>query len=210
MRVIFINSGILAILIIIVMAILISTDWFSTLISGVGKRKVIIYLILILFTFYLNLPITNGWKVSIGGFIIPLITYLKLVKGIKEEKIYLLSATILLGATYFLFKEIIRLDPILLFWDELYQLSLILVLIILIIASSLKYKITLFFGGMLLGEFIFNYHHRNDVLVILLGNDQFKDLFWLGLIQIFFFYYVFMAIKQGIKRISNINIIKIR
>jgi len=179
-----INPGVISNLILLLLFILILTDWFSELYKKANKYIVISFLPLTYLTTLINIPLSNGWEMNLGGFILPLVVYIYLLKGMQGSRSYLLTATMLLGTTYFLFKELIRLDPILLFWEELYELSFFLVVIVMVVVSKLEYRIALLIGGIQLGEFLFSYSNKEFFTYFTLGNSNLRDILWFSIIEI--------------------------
>lgn len=190
-----INPGILSNLILLLLFILILTGWFSDLYKTANKYIVIFFLPLTYIATLINIPISDRWEINIGGFVIPLIVYIYLLKGMKGSRIYLITATLLLGTTYFLFKELIRLDPILLFWEEIYELTLFLVIIVLIVVSKLNYRIALLIGGIQLGEFLYSFANKEFLGYLTIGNDYLRDILWFSIIEIMVIHFLFKWIK---------------
>lgn len=200
-----INPGVLSNLIVLLLFILILTGWFSELYNVANKYVVIFFLPITFLANLINIPIGDGLKINLGGFIIPLIIYIYLLIGIEKDRVYLITATILIGSTYFLFKEMIRLDPILLFWEELYELSLFLVVIVMVVASKLKYRIALLIGGIQLGELLFSFSNKGYLTVITLGNSNLRDVLWFSVIEIIMLYFLFKLIKSWRNRKLTID-----
>ncbi len=196
------NSGVLANMILFLFSILIITGWFHHFIEGFGsKRNLVLYFIMIIILSNTEVSIVNGLQINIGGFLLPIIGYLYLLfKVIKKDTLYILTATILLATSYFLFKELIRLDPVLLFWGELYQVSALLVIIIIFVVPKYTYRITLLHGGILLGEFIFYFHHRATFTNVILGDGEIRDIMWFSFIEIIIYEQIIQLIKGWIKR----------
>lgn len=191
-----INPGVLSNLIILLLYILILTGWFSDLYKTVNKYLVITFLPLTFLANLINVPIAGGLEVNLGGFIIPLIVYIYLLSEMKGDRVYLITATILLGSAYFLFRELIRLDPILLFWEELYELSLFLVVIVMIVVTKLKYRIALLIGGIQLGDFLFSFTNKQFFTVLTLGSSNLRDVLWFSVIEIIMLYFLYKTIKS--------------
>lgn len=187
---IIINSGILANLVVLILLILIYSGWFPESVAKISsKNQVTFFMIVTLFGFFIELPLVNGWKINLGGFFVPLVWVLILLvyKKKNENRLFHLVSTIaLLGASYFLLREIIRLDPVLLFIKELYQLTFFIVLITQLVVSNLKEKVALVIGGIILGELLFNLHHQTAFYQIVLGDRTTRDVLWLSLILIVF------------------------
>lgn len=200
-----INPGVLSNLIVLLLFILILTGWFSELYNVANKYFVIFFLPITFLANLINIPIEDGLKINLGGFIIPLIIYIYLLIGIEKDRVYLITATILIGSAYFLFKEMIRLDPILLFWEELYELSLFLVVIVMVVASKLKYRIALLIGGIQLGELLFSFSNKGYLTVITLGNSNLRDVLWFSVIEIIMLYFLFKLIKSWRNRKLTID-----
>lgn len=190
-----INPGVLSNLILFLLFILILTGWFSDLYKTANRYIVISFLPLTYFATLINIPISDRWEINIGGFVVPLIVYIYLLKGMKGSRIYLITATVLLGTTYFLFKELIRLDPILLFWEEIYELTLFLVIIVLVVVSKLNYRIALLIGGIQLGEFLFSFTNKEYLTFITIGNSYLRDILWFSIIEVVAIHFIFKWIK---------------
>lgn len=208
-EVININAGVLANIIIILLIVLIFTDWFSV-VDRLGRQKTIYFLFLFLVSSQFSISIPNDWQINIGGFILPLLIYFVLLWAFRKDRLYILTATLLLGSSYFLFKELIRLDPILLFWDEIYELSFFMVFILMIIAAKLQHKIMLLIGGFLLGEFLFNFNHRDVFEEIVLGNGNLRDYLWFSFVQLISYHYIVIQIANWFRKKNYITFIKIR
>lgn len=207
---IIINPGIIANFIILLIIILIITDWFTPLVKDYGKKIVIIYLLASFIFFYTAIPINEKWNINVGGYIFPaLIYFFILFKKVKQDIVYVSTATILLGSSYFLFKELVRLDPILLFWDELYEFTLFILIITLVTASKLTHRIALLMGGLLLGELLFNLRHHNNFLVITLGDAKFRDLLWFSFSQLVILNYLLKWANNIYKKVRITNFAKI-
>lgn len=200
-----INPGVLSNLILLLLFILILTDWFPDLYNAANKYIVISFLPLIYLASQINLPLGDGWKINLGGFILPLIIYIYLLKGMQGSRVYLITATTLLGTTYFLFKELIRLDPILLFWEELYELSIFLVVIVMIVVYKLEYRIALLIGGIQFGELLFSYSNKEFFTNITLGDGNLRDVLWFSIIEIMVLHFLFKWIKTWRNRKLTID-----
>lgn len=196
-----INNGVITNLILIAIAILVLTDWFSYLVKKFGSKKIIIiFLIVTNISFLINVPIYNEMKINIGGYIIPFFIFLYEFKRIDfKEKINLLTAVLLLGASYFFMKEIFRLDPIMLLMNEVYQIAILMVITVMIVTSKLNHRITLLIGGTLLGEFLFNLHHLDSFYNITLGNGEFRDILSIAIIEVVLVHYFFIQVKKIFK-----------
>lgn len=205
-----INAGVLTNIIFLLLIILILSGWLQSLIYHIGsEKKAAVYLILIYVSFFLHLPIAANWKVNVGGFLIPGIAYFVLwIKGNLQDKMQLLAATALLGTSYFLFKELIRIDPILLIWNEVYQTAFFLILVVMLVVTKLIDRITLLLGGILLGELIFNIRHKDLFTNIVLGNAEVRDILWFSLLQVIAIHYLIVAMKEWIKRKKSIKFLE--
>ncbi len=206
-----INPGILTNLILVILLILIWSGWFQSFIKELGtERSISLFLVLTFVFLFLDVQITSNWKINIGGFLFPLIGYLVILfKEYKKERLHLLIATILLGASFFLFKELIRLDPILLVMDEVYQITLLLSVMIIIVASKLSHRIILLLGGILLGDFLFQLRHEKTLSYIYLGGSNISDILWMAVIFLIVLHSIFIGVTERVKE-KKMKIMKIR
>ncbi|KXG43649.1 YphA family membrane protein [Tepidibacillus decaturensis] len=205
------NDGVLTNLILLIMIILVSTGWFQSIVSEIGKGKVIFIFLAIFILSMIELPFNYQWKVNMGGFIVPMVFYFYFwIKGDKADKPYLFAATTLLGAIYFLFKELIRLDPILMLWNEQIEITFFLVMIVLFVSNKLVVRLALLIGGLLLGEIFYSFHHRTHFPQIILGNALQRDILWLSLIQLYFFQHLMILVKNWVKDKQLIKYLRIR
>ncbi|MGD9678591.1 MAG: hypothetical protein AB7V16_09650 [Vulcanibacillus sp.] len=204
-----INYGVLASLIVLILNVLLLTGWFKTIIKNMGKRKTISnYLTLTLLLFFINISITSSWTINVGGFILPLIgTFYLLLK--EEEKIYILSSILLLGVIYFLVKEIVYIEPILLIGNDIIQSSIIISIVVIIIGTRIENQIIIALGGILFGDILFNLNHREVLVQIAFGNALTRDIIWLSLLQIIVFKSLIYEISIFLKKLFLI-LIRIR
>jgi len=209
-----INSGVLSGLVILVLLILVASGWFTSSISKYSSnRKATLLLLVIFIGNFLNFPLQNGWVINVGGFVIPAVVILTILFKDSKERLHLLTAALLLGAVYFLAKELIRLDPILLLLKELYQMSGLLVLIATLVTPGLGRKIVLLVGGILLGELYFNLHHQESFYRIVLGDGETRDLIWFSLVQLGILHIFIRELKKWLKdrrKLKKINFTRIR
>ncbi len=210
------QEGILSNILSIVFIILIFSGWFD----WYFVKKENLYLkntflavgVLAFFFTFVTIPIPNlNWKLSIGGFVFPMVFYFWIwLKISSEEKLQLFASTILLSAIYFLIKELIRLDPILLFWEQNLEIAFILSIVIVTVSLQLTHRLILVFGSHVFGEFIFHFHHRHFNYPLILGDGGFRDLLWLSVIDIMVLHLVLQWVVQKIKLKKPIKIWKTR
>ena len=212
MEVIVINAGVLSNLIILFLIILISTGWFSTFINNVGsKRTVIIFLLFTYILTFIELPYIFGLRINIGGFILPVIgSVFLLIKVIRKDIIHMLTATFLLGASYFLIKEIIRLDPVLLIVDEKYEIPPLIIAFVIFVIPKLINRIYLIISGIMTGEFIYIYQHQVIFDGFILGSGEARDIMWLAIVEIIILEYFLGGILSFIKNKKYYNLLKLR
>jgi len=196
------GDGVYSNLIIIGMAILIISGWFSTLVDKFGTpKKTASLIIIILVMIPFDVSLTNGIIINVGGFILPFIIYFFFwLQMTTPQRIHIFSATILLGASFFLMRELFRLDPILLFWDEKYQIPLFMTILAFIVDTELFRRILLIVGGNLLGELTFSFRNQEVMNEIVLGDGHFRDLLWISIITITTFHYVTQTLKAILKQ----------
>lgn len=203
---IIINSGVLATLIVILINILVLTGWFKSIIEKIGKLNTIsIYLVLTLIFFFINISINSSLTINIGGLILPIIGILYLLRK-QEEKIYIICAILLLGTIYFLIKEVIYIEPVLLLGNEVIQFSILVSLIVIVIGTKIEHQVPIVLGGILLGDLFFNLNHKEIINQITLGGALTRDIIWLSLAQILLIKSLFSEIKLLFKKILSISI----
>lgn len=201
-----INYGVFSILIIILLIVLLLTDWFKTLFMRLGKTKTLcIYLALTLVLFFVNISITSFININLGGFVLSIIGFLYLFKK-EKKKIFILSATFLLSTIYFLIKEIGYIEPVLLNKNEILQFSIIVSLVVILIETKIENQVIIIIGGILLGDFLFNINHRDVISKLILGNAMTRDIIWLSLFQILILNSFVSELKKRVKKLMSISI----
>ena len=205
------QAGIMTNILSIIFIILIFSgwlDWYFKKDNRVTKNAIIRISVVAFFSIFITIPVPYlNWDINVGGYLFPLLLYFWLWLKIKpEEKLQLFASTILLAAIFFLIKELIRLDPILLFWKQNIEIPLIISVIILSVASSFFHRFLLAIGSHVFGEFIFHFHHRNYDYALVLGDGAFRDLLWMATINIIVLH---VALQWFMSRIGIKKSIKI-
>ena len=205
------HAGIMTNILSIIFIILIFSgwlDWYFKKDNIVTKNVILRISVIAFFSIFITIPVPYlNWDINVGGYLFPLLLYFWLWLKIKpEEKLQLFASTILLAAIFFLIKELIRLDPILLFWKQNIEIPLVISVIILSVASSFFHRFLLAIGSLVFGEFIFHFHHRYYDYALILGDGAFRDLLWISTINIIVLH---IALQWFISRIRIKKTLKI-
>lgn len=190
--------------------ILVSTGWFRSTIEHLGTRSlVILYFIFIFFAFFIDIDL-KGIRINAGGFLFPLAGFIILwLQLVRFEKIQMGLASILLGSSYFLFKEILHLDPVLLILEESYQISILLLIIVIGVSLKPNHQILLLFGGSLFGDLMFQLRHRDSFTQLELGNREMRDILWLSILSVMLINAIFPRLFNFMKK-KKIKFVRIR
>ncbi len=201
-----INYGVFANLIIVLLIVLLLTDWFKTIFIRLGKTKrIFLYLAITFVLFFVNVSITSFIVINLGGFVLSIIGFVVLLKN-EKEKIYILSATFLLGAIYFLIKEIGYIEPVLLYKNVIIQFSILVSLTVIIIGTKIENQVIMILGGIVLGDLLFNLNHKDVIIKLILGNAMTRDIIWLSLFQILIINSFLSRVRILFKKLISISI----
>ncbi|WP_339062687.1 hypothetical protein [Tepidibacillus marianensis] len=166
--------GLPANLLLIVFTVLFSTGWFRSKIP-VGSKKLLILILLYLLVSMIDFPFFNGIRINMGGFVMPAVLYFYLWVRYDQNRVYTFTSAMLIGAIYFALKVFFRSDPILLVFEESFQISLILSVVVFVVAQNLMDGVSLFIGGTLIGElFFFSITRAIWVIILPLGIAMYK------------------------------------
>ncbi|OEF97285.1 hypothetical protein BHF71_03890 [Vulcanibacillus modesticaldus] len=204
-----INDGAISIIIQIILSILIITDWFSSTIFELGvKKRVVLYIMAGLLMIFISFPLRSNWEINLGGFVLPIIGYLFILfkRVSSKDKIQVLTATLLLASSYFLLKELILLEPIILFMKESYQISILLSILVILIASKQVHRFALILGGITFGEFIFNFRHQELLYRVVVGDGEARDVLWISLLIVLILDNLIIDVKNWFKKKSKLTI----
>lgn len=205
-----INSGVLANIIVLTLLILMSTGWFRSTVEHIGVRSLIIlYFIFIFFAFLIDLDL-KGVRINAGGFLFPLAGFIILwLKLARFEKIQMGLASVLLGSSYFLIKELLYLDPVLLILEESYQITILLLFIVIGVSLKPNHQIMLLFGGSLFGDLMFQLRHRHSFAQLELGSREMRDILWLSILSVVLLNAMFPKLFNFLKK-KKIKFVRIR
>lgn len=206
-KVIIINYGMISSLTVIILIILIITDWFGFEVQRLGgKKRVCFCLIIIFFLSYIIIPINVQWNINVGGVFLVLIFLISLIKQERIiDRIYLLFAIGVVGTIFFLVKEILLYEPVLLIWDELFLLSIIISMIVILIDFKSEKYVAIIFAGVLLGDFLFRFYHRNELMEIVLGDAIIRDIIWFAILQILLITGIINEFKLLVQKLYKLN-----
>ncbi len=130
--------------------------------------------------FYFELP-ANG-RMMVIPFVIPLAVggWLWVRQG-DHQRLHLLTASFLIGASVFFMQLLLRLDPVLMFMPEKYMLAGFVVVLILVAARKTFHQYILLSLGLGLSDLCIQAYMWNKTGSYVLGASYQWDVFWISL-----------------------------
>jgi hypothetical protein len=174
------NSGYLSLILLCIMLILFASGWKDVYVRSISQTSILLFFIgwLLLVSFHvkvLNVQI-NLVYLWVGALSIGIMYR---TMGLIN-KLHLLSVGLLLGSFYFLLREILSLDPIMVVFKPNLDTALFLALIVILIERRVKEQIACLSIGLLMGDFYYAIVHQSAVSVHF-GGPSFQDEWWLSI-----------------------------
>nr|WP_236405725.1 hypothetical protein [Microaerobacter geothermalis] len=117
-----------------------------------------------------------------GGFMIFAIFFLYFGEKILGDHLpATVASALLISSVYLLFRMLVRMDPVLLVYDERWMLTGLVTIIGIMIAANKEQMIWFIGIGILIGEAAFQWHLKNDVPNSVIGTSFFLDVIWSSL-----------------------------
>jgi hypothetical protein len=194
-----VNPGYLSHILYLMMLILILTGWFSDKIEQRYRSWA--------WAFILAWPVLNLLSISYFEAFVVQASYLLIwlgavflwVKIPPEHQMSALTMGILLGSIVYLLKEMMRMDPVLIWLGEEMNILLILISIVIFSFSALKARLFAMTFGLCLGELLYvlsNVHFY--VSSPILGDSSFQDLWWISATVTVFLHYSLLLVRSKV------------
>ncbi|WP_134698948.1 hypothetical protein [Ammoniphilus sp. YIM 78166] len=144
---------------------------------------------------YIELP-ENG-RMMVIPFVIPLAVGVWLwIRQGDQQRLHLLTASFLIGASLFFMQLLLRLDPVLMFIPEKYMLAGFVVILVLVAARKSFHQYVLLSLGLGLSDLCIQAYMWNKTGSYVLGASYQWDVWWIS-------FYLLIAVR-GIVRYLNL------
>lgn len=122
----------------------------------------------------------DGGKVAIGPMLLPLMSGIVLwIRQGERLRLHLLTASFLVGASAFLLRILLHMDPVLMIFDEKYMIAFFVAIIIMVAAKQIVHQWVLMAWGYTFGEVCFQFYIWEKTSHYILGSPFFRDMWWL-------------------------------
>lgn len=177
------NPGYLSLLIICIMMILLASGWKEELVGGVSHKVLFLFFMSWIPLSLINITLFERYQVNMSYGLLLLIIFLILATRRSVFLIvHLLSIGLLMGSFYFLFKQLVNMNPIMVVYRPLLdQCVLISFLTVLFVRHPLQ-QLACLSIGLMTGDMLNHYFHQGHI-PLNFGGAAFQDQWWLTLLM---------------------------
>ncbi|MFC0214877.1 hypothetical protein ACFFK0_20935 [Paenibacillus chartarius] len=174
------NPGILSLVLLVIALILLASGWKDVILRSISHKGILLFFVLWLGTSRITVS-HDTYKLNLSFILIAglAVTLLLRSSGVLA-KLHVVSIGLLLGSFYFLLKELLSKDPVLIVSRPDVDIAVVLGLVAVLLRRSVALQLACLSMGLVLGE-LYGVIWAHKAGTSVLGSASFRDQWWVAL-----------------------------